>query len=32
MAWNAHIERVPRDYLGFGGEFDADIEMDYPGD
>lgn len=26
------IERVPRDYLGFGGEFDADIEMDYPGD
>ena len=26
------IERVPRDYSGYGGEFDAEIEVRYPGD
>lgn len=25
------IERVPRDYCGYGGEFDEGIERDYPG-
>lgn len=25
------IERVPRDYSGYGGEFDQSIEMQYPG-
>lgn len=26
------IERVPRDYSGYGGEFDQVIEAEYPGD
>ena len=25
------IERVPRDYCGYGGEFDQQIEQMYPG-
>jgi len=25
------IERVPRDYTGYGGEFDGAIELEYPG-
>ncbi|MFJ3484563.1 ADP-ribosylglycohydrolase family protein [Pseudomonas sp. NPDC090202] len=25
------IERVPRDYSGYGGEFDGEIEVEYPG-
>lgn len=25
-----HIERAPRDYCGYGGESDEQIERDYP--
>ena len=25
------IERIPRDYCGYGGEFDQQIEQAYPG-